>query len=132
MAMTDPIADMLTRIRNANRIKQPHADIPASKLKRGVADVLKKNGFIRDYRIVEDAVQGSIRVYLKYGQDGEFVINQINRISKPGRRVYRGVEEVPKVLNGLGIAILSTSKGVVSDAEARELRVGGEILAEVW
>lgn len=132
MAMTDPIADMLTRIRNANRIKQPHVDIPASKLKRGLADVLKKNGFIRDYRIVEDAVQGTIRVYLKYGMDGEFVINQINRVSKPGRRVYRGVEAVPKVLNGLGVAILSTSKGVVSDAEARELRVGGEILAEVW
>lgn len=132
MSMTDPIADMLTRIRNGNVIRQPHVDIPTSKLKRGVADVLKRNGFIRDYRVIEDDVQGTLRVYLKFGPEGEFVINEINRISKPGRRVYRGVTDIPRILNGLGIAILSTSKGVMSDHEARQQKVGGEILAEVW
>jgi small subunit ribosomal protein S8 len=132
MSMTDPVADMLTRIRNANRIKLPHIDVPASNLKRGIADVLKRTGFVRDFRVIEDSKQGSLRVFLKYGPDGEFVISRINRVSKPGRRVYRGVSELPKVLNGLGIAILSTSRGILSDHDAREARVGGEVLAEVW
>lgn len=132
MSMTDPIADMLTRIRNSNTIRQPHVDVPHSKIKMGVADALKRSGFIRDWKVIEDGSQGTLRVYLKYGPEGEFVINRINRISKPGRRIYRGVEELPKVLNGLGIAILTTSKGILSDAEARNQRLGGEILAEVW
>lgn len=132
MSMTDPIADLLTRIRNANAIKRAQVDIPASNIKRGIAEVLKREGFIRDYRLIEGDHQATLRVYLKYGPDGEFVINKINRVSKPGRRVYRGLKEVPKVLNGLGIAILSTSRGVLSDTEAREKGVGGEILAEVW
>jgi len=132
MSMTDPIADLLTRIRNANTIRMPHVDIPASRVKRGIVEVLKQQGYIRDYRVIEDGVQGSIRVYLKYGPDGEFVINSIQRVSKPGRRVYKGVEEIPKVLDGLGIAILSTSKGILADNDARTGRVGGEVLAEVW
>ena len=132
MSMTDPIADMLTRIRNANRIKLPQVDIPASSVKRGVADVLKKSGFIRDWRLIEDSKQGTLRVYLKYGADGENVISVINRVSKPGRRVYRGIDEMPKVLNGLGISIVSTSKGILSDGDARQAHVGGEVLAEVW
>jgi small subunit ribosomal protein S8 len=132
MSMTDPIADMLTRIRNANRIKLPQVDIPASSVKRGVADVLKKSGFIRDWRLIEDSKQGTLRVYLKYGPDGENVISVINRVSKPGRRVYRGIDEMPKVLNGLGISIVSTSKGILSDGDARQAHVGGEVLAEVW
>lgn len=132
MSMTDPIADLLTRIRNANTIRMPHVDIPASRIKRGIVEVLKQQGYIRDYRIIEDGVQGSIRVYLKYGPDGEFVINSIQRVSKPGRRVYKGVEDIPEVLNGLGISILSTSKGILSDNDARSSRVGGEVLAEVW
>ncbi|MAG57564.1 MAG: 30S ribosomal protein S8 [Planctomycetes bacterium] len=132
MSMTDPVADLLTRIRNGNTIRMPHVDVPASNMKRGVVDCLKKNGYVRDYRVIEDGVQGSIRVYLKYGPDGEFVINRIQRVSKPGRRVYSGVDNIPSVLNGLGIAILSTSKGIMSDHEARSERLGGEVLAEVW
>ena len=132
MSMTDPIADMLTRIRNANIIRLNQVDIPASNLKRGVADVLKRGGYIRDYRMIEDEHQGVLRVYLRYGSDGEFVISKINRVSKPGRRVYRPVSQVPTVLGGLGMAILSTSRGVLNDREAREQNVGGEVLAEVW
>lgn len=132
MSMTDPIADMLTRIRNANRIKLQQVDIPASIMKRGIADVLKKSGFIRDWRFIEDDRQGTLRVYLKYGPDGETVISTITRVSKPGRRVYRGVKEMPKVLNGLGVSILSTSKGILSDTEARTACVGGEVLCEVY
>ena len=132
MSMSDPIADMLTRIRNSNAIRQPQVDIPASKLKRGIADVLKREGYIRDYRVIEDETQGTLRVYLKYGPDGEYVLNKINRVSKPGRRVYRSVTEIPKVLNGLGICVVSTSQGILSDVQARSAGVGGEILAEVW
>jgi len=132
MGMSDPIADMLTRIRNANTIRMPQVDIPATRIKLGIADVLKQEGYIRDFRIIEDDVQGILRVYLKYGVDGEFVINRIDRVSKPGCRVYRGRETMPKVLDGLGIAILSTSKGILSDRQAREVGVGGEILAQVW
>ncbi len=132
MSMTDPIADLLTRIRNANTIRMPHTDVPASRLKRGIVEVLKQQGYILDYRVIEDGVQGTLRVFLKYGPDGEFIINSIQRVSKPGRRVYQGVDGIPEVLHGLGISILSTSKGVLSDGDARTQRVGGEILAEVW
>jgi len=132
MSMTDPIADLLTRIRNANTIRLPHVDVPGSNIKRGVVDVLKQCGFVRDYRVIEEETQPTLRVFLKYGPDGEFLINSIQRVSKPGRRVYCGVGDIPKVLNGLGITILSTSKGVLSDQDARAQRVGGEVLAEVW
>ena len=132
MSMTDPIADLLTRIRNANTIRMPHTDVPASRLKRGIVEVLKQQGYILDYRVIEDGSQGTLRVFLKYGPDGEFIINSIQRVSKPGRRVYQGVDGIPEVLHGLGISILSTSKGVLSDRDARSQRVGGEILAEVW
>jgi small subunit ribosomal protein S8 len=132
MSMTDPIADLLTRIRNANAIKRPQVDVPASKVKRGMVEVLKTSGFIRDYRVIEGDVQATLRIFLKYGPDGEFVINKIERISKPGRRVYRGVDSLPRVLNGLGISILSTSKGILSDQDARSQRLGGEVLAQVW
>lgn len=132
MSMTDPIADLLTRIRNANSIKRPQVDLPHSNMKRAIADVLKREGYIRDYRLIEGEHQGLLRIYLKYGPDGEFVINHIQRVSKPGRRVYRGTEAIPKILNGLGIAIVSTSQGILSDTEARTRHVGGEVLAEVW
>ncbi len=132
MSMSDPVADLLTRIRNANSIKMSQVDVPTSALKRGIVDVLKSEGYIRDYRVIEQEVQGTLRIYLKYGADGEFVINKINRISKPGRRIYRGVKEIPKVLNGLGISVLSTSRGILSDRLAKEAGVGGEVLAEVW
>ena len=113
-------------------IRMPHTDVPASRLKRGIVEVLKQQGYILDYRVIEDGVQGTLRVFLKYGPDGEFIINSIQRVSKPGRRVYQGVDGIPEVLHGLGISILSTSKGVLSDGDARTQRVGGEILAEVW
>jgi len=132
MSMSDPIADMLTRIRNANAIRLESVDIPASNLKRGIAEVLHRNGYIREWRLLEDGCQGTLRVFLKYGPDGEFVISRLQRVSSPGRRVYRGVEDMPKVLDGLGTAILSTSRGILSDHEARTQRVGGEVLAEVW
>ncbi|MEZ6195998.1 MAG: 30S ribosomal protein S8 [Planctomycetota bacterium] len=133
MSMTDPIADMLTRIRNANAIRRRQVDVPLSKLKVGVADVLKRSGYIKDYRLLDGAPKDRmIRLELKYGEDGELVINEIKRFSSPGRRVYRGVNELPQVLNGLGICILSTSQGVLSDAEARDKNTGGEVLATVW
>lgn len=132
MSMSDPIADMLTRIRNANAIKLETVDIPASTLKRGIAEVLHRNGFIREWRMLESGAQGTLRVFLKYGPDGEFVINRIQRVSTPGRRVYRGVADMPKILDGLGVAIVSTSRGILSDNEARTQRLGGEVLAEVW
>lgn len=132
MSMTDPIADLLTRIRNANSIKRPQVDVPSSRIKRGMVDVLKNAGFIRDYRVIEGDTVPTLRVFLKYGPDGEFVINRIERVSKPGRRVYKGVDDLPRVLNGLGISILSTSKGIMSDQDARQQRLGGEILARVW
>ncbi|WP_138420164.1 30S ribosomal protein S8 [Aquibacillus sediminis] len=132
MVMTDPIADMLTRIRNANMVRHEKLEIPASNLKKEVADILKREGFVRDYEFVEDNKQGVLRIFLKYGASEERVITGLKRISKPGLRVYAKADEVPKVLNGLGIAIVSTSKGVLSDKEAREQAVGGEILAYVW
>ena len=133
MTMSDPIADMLTRIRNANTAKHDTVDIPASKMKIAIADILVDEGYITKYDIVEDDNFKSIRVTLKYGADkNEKVITGIKRISKPGLRVYAGKDEIPTVLGGLGIAILSTNKGIVTDKEARKLQVGGEVLAFVW
>ena len=132
MNTTDPIADMLTRIRNANTSKHKTVDIPASKMKTGIAEILFKEGYIKAYEEIKDENQGIIRVTLKYDEKGNRVIDGLKRISKPGLRVYASKEELPKVLNGLGIAIISTSKGLKTDKEARQLGVGGEVLAYVW
>ncbi|WP_456277073.1 30S ribosomal protein S8 [Bacillus sp. AK128] len=132
MVMTDPIADMLTRIRNANMVRHEKLEIPASKLKREIADILKREGFVRDVEFVEDNKQGILRIFLKYGANNERVITGLKKISKPGLRVYAKADEVPRVLNGLGIAIVSTSNGVITDKEARQKQVGGEVLAYVW
>ncbi len=132
MSMTDPIADMLTRIRNATMVRHDRTDIPASKMKLELAKILKQEGYIRTFKVLEEGPQGVLRIYLKYSEDGEPVIHGLRRVSKPGRRVYRGVEELPKVRNGLGIAIVSTNRGVVTDEQARRLRTGGEILCEIW
>ena len=133
MTMSDPIADMLTRIRNANTAKHDTVDIPASKMKIAIADILVREGFITKYDIVEDGAFKTIRVTLKYGADkNEKVISGIKRISKPGLRVYANSEDMPKVLGGLGIAIVSTNQGVITDKEARKLGVGGEVLCLVW
>jgi small subunit ribosomal protein S8 len=130
--MTDPIADLLTRIRNANLAHHEVVEIPASKIKKSIAEILKSEGFIRDVEYIDDNKQGVIRVFLKYGEDRNRVITGIKRISKPGLRKYAKAEDLPKVLNGLGIAIISTSAGVITDKEARSKQVGGEVLAYVW
>ncbi len=132
MAMTDPIADFLTRIRNANMVKHESVEVPASKMKRDIAEILKNEGFIRDVEYIEDDKQGIIRVFLKYGKNNERVISGLRRISKPGLRSYVKADAVPKVLNGLGIAILSTSEGVMTDKDARAKKIGGEVIAYVW
>jgi small subunit ribosomal protein S8 len=132
MVMTDPIADMLTRIRNANRMRHEKVEMPASRLKSDILAVLKKEGFITDFQSVKDGVQGKIVVTLKYTKTKERVIKGLKRISKPGLRVYTSVNDLPKVLNGLGIALISTSKGIMTDREARLAQVGGEVLAYVW
>ena len=132
MTMTDPIADMLTRIRNANMVRHEKLEVPASNLKKEIAEILKREGFVRDVEYVEDNKQGIIRIFLKYGKDNERVITGLKRISKPGLRVYAKNDEVPKVLNGLGIALVSTSQGLLTDKEARAKKVGGEVLAYVW
>lgn len=132
MVMSDPIADMLTRIRNANIVRHETVEIPASKIKREIAEILKKEGFIRDAEYVEDSKQGIIRVFLKYGSNNERVISGLKRISKPGLRVYTKSQEIPRVLGGLGIAIISTSKGVMTDKEARQSKAGGEVVCYVW
>ncbi|MBU6081165.1 MULTISPECIES: 30S ribosomal protein S8 [Allobacillus] len=132
MAMTDPIADLLTRIRNANVARHDQLEVPASNLKKEIVDILKREGFIRDFEYIEDSKQGVLRLFLKYGQDNERVITGIKKISKPGLRVYVKADELPRVLNGLGIAVVSTSKGVLTDKEARQQAVGGEVLAYVW
>ena len=132
MTMTDPIADMLTRIRNANMVRHEKLEVPASNLKKEIAEILKREGFVRDVEYVEDSKQGIIRIFLKYGKDNERVITGLKRISKPGLRVYAKTNEVPKVLNGLGIALVSTSNGLLTDKEARAKQVGGEILAYIW
>ncbi|HJN08353.1 MAG: 30S ribosomal protein S8 [Pirellulaceae bacterium] len=130
--MTDPIADMLTRIRNAVSVERPHVELPASKVKRGLAEVLKREGYIWDFDEVETKPVQQLKLDLKYGPNGERVIQRIRRISKPGRRVYRKARDLKPVLNGLGITIISTSRGVVSDREARQRNLGGEVLCEVW
>ena len=131
--MTDPIADMLTRIRNANTAKHDTVDVPASKIKTEIARILLDEGYIKAYEIVEDGVVKTIKITLKYGADkNQKVISGLKRISKPGLRVYAGVENMPKVLGGLGTAIISTNKGIVTDKEARAMNVGGEVLAFVW
>jgi small subunit ribosomal protein S8 len=130
--MSDPIADMLTRIRNANIVRHETVEVPASKIKREIAEILKKEGFIRDAEYIEDSKQGIIRMFLKYGPNQERVITGLKRISKPGLRVYAKSQEVPKVLGGLGLAILSTSKGVMSDKDARQSKAGGEVICYVW
>ncbi len=132
MNITDPIADMLTRIRNANSAKHKTVDIPASNMKLGIADILFKEGYIKSFEEIKDNTQGMIRITLKYDEKGTRVIDGLRRISKPGLRVYASKEELPKVLNGLGIAIISTSKGLKTDKEARELGIGGEVLAYIW
>jgi small subunit ribosomal protein S8 len=130
--MTDPIADMLTRIRNAIRVERPTVDMPSSKVKRGLAEVLKREGYIWDWKEVESQPVSQLRIDLKYGPNGEQVIRHIKRVSKPGRRVYSAAAKLRPVLNGLGISILSTSRGVVSDREARQRSIGGEVLCELW
>ena len=132
MTMTDPIADMLTRIRNANTVKHETVDVPASNIKKEIARILLEEGFIRGYDVIEDGQQGIIRIQLKYGQAGERVISGLKRISKPGMRVYAANQEIPKVLNGLGISIISTSKGILTDKQARRENVGGEVICYVW
>ena len=132
MTMTDPIADMLTRIRNANIVSRKSVEIPASKMKKSIAEILLDEGYISGYEVLNDSVQGTIRLDMKYGKGGEKVITGIKKISKPGLKVYAKANDVPKVLGGLGIAIISTSKGVLSDKKARELGVGGEVICYVW
>ena len=132
MNTTDPIADMLTRIRNANSSKHKTVDVPASKMKVAIADILFKEGYIKSFEEISSDVQGTIRIALKYDEKGNRVIAGIKRISKPGLRVYASKEDLPKVLNGLGIAIVSTSKGIMTDREARNVGLGGEVLAYVW
>ena len=131
MTMTDPIADMLTRIRNANVVKHETVDVPASNMKKELARILLEEGFIRGYDVIEDGKQGIIRIQLKYGQTGERVISGLKRISKPGMRVYADKHEVPRVLNGLGISIISTSKGILTDKQARKENVGVEVICYV-
>lgn len=130
--LTDPIADMLTRIRNAVSIERAHVDVPLSKVKRGLADVLKREGYIWDWKEVEGQPISQLRLELKYGPSGERIIQKIRRVSSPGRRVYRQSKDLRPVLNGMGIVILSTSRGVVSDREARQRNLGGEVLCEIW
>jgi small subunit ribosomal protein S8 len=132
MSMTDPISDMLTRIRNATTVRHDRTDVPASKMKVEIAKILKQEGFIRTFKLLEEGPQGLIRIYLKYAEDGEPVIHGLRRVSTPGRRVYRAADELPKVQNGLGVAVVSTNRGVLTDEQARGLRVGGEVLCEVW
>ncbi|MCL2461169.1 MAG: 30S ribosomal protein S8 [Defluviitaleaceae bacterium] len=133
MSMSDPIADMLTRIRNANTAKHSTVDIPSSRMKVAIADILIREGYVKGYEILEDGAKKTMRMTLKYGRDkNEKVIGGLKRISKPGLRVYANVEDMPRVLGGLGVAIVSTNKGIVTDKEARKLGVGGEVLAFVW
>jgi small subunit ribosomal protein S8 len=124
MSMTDPIADLLTHIRNATTVRHDRTDVPASKM--------KQEGYIRTFKVIEEGPQGTIRIYLKYGDDGEPVIHGLQRVSRPGCRIYRGVESLPKVRNGLGVAVISTNRGVLTDEQARGLQVGGEVLCEIW
>ena len=132
MQMSDVIADMLTRIRNASNAKHATVDIPASNMKKAIADILVAEGYVKGYQVIEDGKQGSIRVTLKYTAGKQKVIRGLRRVSKPGLRIYAGYEDMPRVMNGLGIAIVSTSKGLMTDKKARELKIVGEVLAFVW
>lgn len=130
--MTDPLADMLTRIRNAGMVKFETVEMPLSKVKTGVAAILKKEGFINDYQVIDADTQGVLRIEMKYDQNNERIITNLKRVSKPGRRIYVKHDQIPKVMSGLGIAIISTSKGIFTDKEARAMKIGGELLCEVW
>jgi small subunit ribosomal protein S8 len=132
MSMTDPIADMLTRIRNAGKARFDRVDIPASRMKISLARILKEEGFIKNYKMIKDNRQGLLRVYLKYSEQQQSLIQGLKRVSKPGRRVYAGHAELPRVQGGLGVAVISTSQGVITDRQARKLQVGGEVLCEIW
>lgn len=132
MVMTDPIADLLTRIRNGNMANHEHVDIPASSVKNEVARILKEEGYIKDFKVIPDSKQGSLRVYLKYGPNNEKIITGIERVSKPGCRLYYRAKEIPDVLNKLGIAVISTSSGIMTGTEAKKRNIGGEILCKVW
>ena len=133
MSMSDPIADMLTRIRNGNIAKHDTVDVPSSKMKKAIADILTKEGYVKGYEVIEDGIKSTLRISLKYGADkNEKVITGLKRISKPGLRVYANCEDLPKVFGGLGTAIISTNKGVITDREARKMGVGGEVLCYVW
>ena len=130
--MSDPVADLLTRIRNASRAEHEKVDIPSSKLKVKIAEILKEEGFIKNFRLIEDNKQGTLRVYLKYGVGNERIISGIVRVSRPGRRVYVAKDKIPSILGGMGVAILSTSRGVMADRNVRKQKLGGEVLAYVW
>jgi small subunit ribosomal protein S8 len=132
MSMTDNIADMLTRIRNAGKARFDKVDIPASRLKISLARIFKDEGFIKNYKVIKDNKQGILRVYLRYDDQNQPLIQRIERVSKPSRRVYAGVEELPKVQGGLGVAVVSTSKGVMTDRQARKLGLGGEVICQIW
>ena len=132
MQITDPIADLLTRIRNANSSKHETVDVPASNMKKAIVDILDKEGYIKSYKVIEDGKQGVIRINLKYGPNHEKVISGLKRVSKPGLRFYAGADELPRVLKGLGIAIVSTSRGIMTDKQARKANIGGEVLAFIW
>lgn len=130
--MTDPIADMLTRIRNANKARFPNVEVPASTMKVNIAKILKEEGYIKNYKVVQDNKQGILQIFLKYGKKGEPAISEIQRISKPSRRIYVDKDSIPSVRNGLGLAILSTSRGVITDKEARKQGIGGEVICTFW
>jgi small subunit ribosomal protein S8 len=132
MTMTDPIADLLTRIRNAVLVGKDRCDAPASKVKLELSKILQEEGFIRTFKVLEEGPQGTLRLYLRYSPDGEPAIHGLERVSRPGLRVYRGVEELPEVRGGMGIAVISTSKGLMTDAKARESRLGGEVMCRMW
>jgi small subunit ribosomal protein S8 len=132
MTMTDPVADFLTRVRNAVQVGKDRCDVPASKLKLHLSKIFQEEGFIRTFKVLEEGPQGTIRLYLRYTTDGEPAIRGLERISRPGLRVYRGVEELPSVRGGIGVAVISTSKGLMTDAKAREARLGGEVLCRIW
>ena len=132
MTMTDPIADFLTRIRNAALVGKDRCDVPASRVKLELAKIFQEEGFIRNFKVLEEGPERTIRLYLRYSPDGEPVIRGLERVSRPGRRVYRGVEDLPQVRGGIGVAVISTSQGLMTDAKAREQRVGGEVMCRVW
>jgi len=132
MTMTDPIADFLTRLRNAARVGKDRCEVPASRLKLELAKILQEEGFIRTFKLLEEGPHPTLRLYLRYAQDGEPAIHDLERISRPGRRVYRGVEELPMVRGGIGVAVVSTSRGLMTDTHAREKRLGGEVMCRLW